>query len=124
MEENVIYEYEERLRKAMVNGDVESLDKLISDELTFVSHIGQRFTKEADIEAHRSGILNITEISFLNQKVIPLEDAAVIITQAKVKAIFAEEHMEDELYYTRVWRMDKNELKVISGHCSSVQKLV
>ena len=122
MEENLIYEYEERLRKAMVNGDVENLDKLISDELSFVSPFGQIITKKDDIESHRSGIINITEIKFLNQKVIPLEDVAVTITQAKVKAILAGEHREDEMCYTRVWQKDKNELKVISGHCSFVQK--
>ncbi|MED4402364.1 nuclear transport factor 2 family protein [Metabacillus fastidiosus] len=122
MEENLIYEYEERLRKAMLNGDVENLDRLISDELSFVSPFGQIITKKDDIESHRSGIVNITEIKFLNQKVIPLEDVAVTITQANVKAILAGEHREDEMCYTRVWQKDKNELKVISGHCSFVQK--
>ncbi|WP_335871848.1 nuclear transport factor 2 family protein [Bacillus sp. 2205SS5-2] len=122
MKKNVICEYEERLRKAMVNGDVENLDRLISDELSFVSPFGQIATKKDDIESHRSGIVNITEIKFLNQKVIPLEDVAVTITQANVKAIIAGEHREDEMYYTRVWQKGKNELKVISGHCSFVLK--
>ncbi|MEM5012431.1 nuclear transport factor 2 family protein [Niallia taxi] len=122
MEETLIYEHEEKLRNAMVNGDVENLDKLISDELTFVSPFGQIVTKEDDIDSHRSGIVNITEIKFLNQKVIPLEDVAVTITQAKVHAIIAGQHTEDEMYYTRVWQKHKNELKVISGHCSFVKK--
>lgn len=122
MEENLICEYEEKLRNAMINGDVENLDKLISDELSFVSPFGQIVTKEDDIDTHRSGIVNITEIKFLNQKVILLENAAVTITQAKVQAITAGQHREDEMYYTRVWQKHKNELKVISGHCSFVQK--
>ncbi|WP_335872284.1 nuclear transport factor 2 family protein [Bacillus sp. 2205SS5-2] len=64
MEEIIIYEYEERLRKAGVNGDVENLDRLISDDLSFVSPVGQITTKEDDIVSHRSGILNITEFTF------------------------------------------------------------
>ncbi|MBC6976192.1 nuclear transport factor 2 family protein [Bacillus sp. Xin] len=122
MDKNLIYEYEEKLRNAMVNGDVEILERLISDELSFVSPFGQIITKEDDINSHRSGIVNLTEIKFLNQKVIPLEDVAVTITQAKVKAIIGGQHREDEMYYTRVWKKDKDELKVISGHCSFVQK--
>lgn len=122
MEENLVYKYEERLRMAMVNSDVENLDKLLSDKLAFVSPFGQVITKKDDIESHQSGIMNITEIKFLSQKVIPLEDAVVTITQAQVKAILAGEHREDEMCYTRVWQSDENGLKVISGSCSFVQK--
>ncbi len=122
MEENLIYEYEESLRKAMVNSDVENLDKLLSDKLAFVSPFGHVITKKDDIEVHKSGMQKITEIKFLSQKIIPLEDAVVTITQAQVKSILAGEHREDELCYTRVWQSDENGLKVISGSCSFVQK--
>ena len=62
MEESLIIDYEERLREAMLIGDVNSLDNLINDNLIFVNHFGQILTKEADIEAHRSGVLNFTDI--------------------------------------------------------------
>lgn len=62
MEERLIFDYEERLRKAMLIGDVDSLDNLINDNLIFVNHFGQILTKEADIEAHRSGLLTFTDI--------------------------------------------------------------
>ncbi|MDN4494722.1 nuclear transport factor 2 family protein [Ureibacillus aquaedulcis] len=120
MEEKVIYEYEEKLRNAMVKGDVESLDKLISDNLIFVSPFGQIVNKEDDINSHRSGIVNITEIEFLNQKIIPLENGAVAITHARVQAMVAGQQREDEMYYTRVWQKQKNGLKVISGHSSFI----
>ena len=35
MEENLIIDYEERLREAMLIGDVNSLDNLINDNLIF-----------------------------------------------------------------------------------------
>lgn len=122
MEENLIYEYEEKLRFAMVNGDVAILDALISDELLFVGPFGQLVTKEDDINAHRSGIVKMTEIEFINQKVIPLKGGAVTITQAKVHAIIAGEQRVDEMFYTRVWENQCNALKVISGHSSFVPK--
>lgn len=120
MDEKLIYEYEEKLRNAMVKGDVDNLDKLISDNLTFVSPFGQIVTKEDDINSHQSGIVNITQIDFLNQKMIPLENGAVTITQARVQAIIAGQQRDDEMYYTRVWQKQNNELQVISGHSSFV----
>ena len=50
MEESLIIDYEERLRKAMLIGDVNSLDNLINDNLIFVNHFGQILTKEADLK--------------------------------------------------------------------------
>ena len=70
MEESLVIDYEERLREAMLIGDVNSLDDLINDNLIFVNHFGQILTKEADIEAHRSRVLNFTDIKILVQKVI------------------------------------------------------
>ncbi len=88
MEESLIIDYEERLREAMLIGDVNSLDNLINDNLIFVNHIGQILTKEADIEAHRSGVLTFTDIKILDQKVILLENSAVTVTRAALKGIF------------------------------------
>ncbi|KGR76375.1 nuclear transport factor 2 family protein [Ureibacillus sinduriensis] len=122
MEESCIYEYEEKLRQAMVEGNVESLDNLISDNLTFVSPFGQIVTKEDDLNSHRLGIVNITDIEFINQKVISLEDGAVTITKARVQATVAGKQREDEMYYTRVWQKQKNGVQVISGHSSFVQE--
>src|SRR3954470_9543958 len=73
-------EHEEMLRKAMLSSDLKTLDELIHDNLIFVNHFGQILTKEADIEAYRSGVLNFTDIKILDQKVILLENSAVTVT--------------------------------------------
>jgi ketosteroid isomerase-like protein len=122
MKENLVRDFEEKLRKAMVDGDVESLVELIADDLIFVNHFGQILTKEADLEAHRSGLLKFSDIKFLDQRVILLENSAVAITRAMLAGTVGGEPIEDEMCYTRVWRMDKNKLIVISGHCSVVQR--
>ena len=122
MEESLIIDYEERLREAMLIGDVNSLDNLINDNLIFVNHFGQILTKEADIEAHRSGVLNFTDIKILDQKVILLENSAVTVTRAALKGIFDIETIEDEMCYSRVWQMNGDKLTIVSVHCSLVQK--
>ena len=110
MEESLIIDYEERLREAMLMGNVNSLDNLINDNLIFVNHFGQILTKEADIEAHRSGVLNFTDIKILEQKVILLENSAVTVTRAALKGIFGKETIEDEMCYSRVWQMNGDKL--------------
>lgn len=122
MEERVVFGYEKRLREAMLAGDVTSLDNLINDNLIFVNHFGQILTKEADIEAYRSGVLNFTEIEILDQKVILLHHSAVTVTRAALKGTVGTEPIEDEMCYSRVWQMNGDTLTIVSGHCSSVQK--
>lgn len=122
MKKGLIVDYEEQLRKAMLTGDVTTLAELIDDNLIFVNHFGQILTKEADIEAHRSGLLNFTDIKILDQKVILLENSAVTVTRAALKGTIGTEPIEDEMCYSRVWKMTGDKLTIVSGHCSSVQE--
>ncbi|PAQ16079.1 DUF4440 domain-containing protein [Bacillaceae bacterium SAOS 7] len=122
MKEGLIVDYEEQLRKAMLTGDVKTLTDLIDDNLIFVNHFGQILTKEADIEAHRSGLLNFTDIKIVDQKVILLENSAVTVTRAALKGTIGTEPIEDEMCYSRVWKMTEDKLTIVSGHCSSVQE--
>ncbi|WP_226001742.1 nuclear transport factor 2 family protein [Paenibacillus sp. BJ-4] len=85
MQNNQIIEYEEKLRKAMLASDVKMLDELIHDNLIFVNHFGQMLNKEADLEAHRSGVLHFTDIQVMDQKVIPLDGTAVTITRVSLQ---------------------------------------
>jgi hypothetical protein len=53
----------------MLSSNVELLDELIADDLIFVNQFGQIFSKQMDIEAHRSGNLKITGIEVLDQRI-------------------------------------------------------
>jgi hypothetical protein len=121
LEETLIMEHEEVLRKAMLTSDLKTLDELIHDDLIFVNHFGQILTKEADIEAHRSGVLNFTDIKVIDQRVKLLDNLAVTVTRASLKGTFGTESIEDEICYTRVWQNIGGKMKIISGHCSSAR---
>jgi phosphoribosylformylglycinamidine (FGAM) synthase-like enzyme len=54
-----IAESEERLRLAMLRSDVNALNELLAPELVFTNHLGQVLTKQDDLEAHRSGTLEV-----------------------------------------------------------------
>jgi len=121
MEENLIIEHEEMLRKAMLSSNLKALDELIHDDLIFVNHFGQILTKEADIEAHRSGLLKFTDIKVMDQRVKLLDTSAVTVTRVSLKGTYGADSIEDEMSYTRVWQNIGGEMKIISGHCSSTR---
>lgn len=119
MEKTLVIEHEEMLRQAMRTSHVEMLDELIHDDLIFVNHFGQILTKEADLEAHRSGALNFTDINVIDQRVKLLDRLAITVTRVSLKGTAGAEPIEDEMCYTRVWQTIDGKLKIISGHCST-----
>jgi hypothetical protein len=92
---------EELLRTAMLSSNVELLDELIADDLIFVNQFGQIFSKEADIEAHRSGNLKITGMDILDQRIRLLDKLAVTVTRVTLTGTFGTPFV-GEFYYTRV----------------------
>lgn len=100
---------------------VKALDELIDQDLIFVNHFGQILTKEADLEAHRSGAFNFTAITVLEQRVKLLDPSAITVTRVSLKGNAGADSIEEEMCYTRVWQYIDGKLKIISGHCSSVK---
>lgn len=121
MKKDLIVSYEERLRQAMLQSDVSALDELIHDDLAFVNHFGHILTKTDDLEAHRSGVMNFTHIEFLEQKITILESTAITITRAALRGNAGGNPIQEEMCYTRIWLINADKAKVISGHCSLVQ---
>ena len=62
MTESVIAELEGRLRDAMLASDVDVLDALLADDLTFVDATGRVWSKADDLNAHRHGIQRIERL--------------------------------------------------------------
>ncbi|OAH57768.1 MULTISPECIES: nuclear transport factor 2 family protein [Bacillaceae] len=96
MEETLIIEHEEMLRKAMLSSNLKTLDEMIHDDLIFVNHFGQILTKEADIEAHRSRVLNFTDIEVMDQRVKLLDRSAVTVTRVSLKGTVGADSIENE----------------------------
>lgn len=115
-----VIEYEEMLRSAMLSNNIELLEELLSDELIFVNHLGQRLSKEEDINVHRSKSLDIAGMEVLEQEVKLFQELAVTITKIALNGALATgESIGGEYSYTRVWKDVEGKLKVVSCHCSS-----
>ena len=119
--EKQIKEHEERLKQAMVQSDVVILDALLAPDLIFTNHLGQRMSKQEDLEAHRSGMLKIGEITTSDQAIKILDNVAVVSVQARIVGKFADTVSENDYRFTRVWsKSTNNNWQVIAGHSSIV----
>ncbi|MET1029659.1 nuclear transport factor 2 family protein [Domibacillus tundrae] len=100
--------------------------EILSFSITFAfalyscfNHFGEILTKEADIEAHRSEVLNFTHIQVIDQRARLLDRSAITVTRVSLKGTLGADSIEDEMGYARVWQNIGGKMKIISGHCSS-----
>ncbi|MBA8879500.1 nuclear transport factor 2 family protein [Phyllobacterium myrsinacearum] len=115
-----IEQCEERLRLAMLAGDVEALKKLLAEDLTFIDHQGRRVDKAADLEIYRNGVLEFMNIEVLDRVIKPLDNVALVSLRARVTGTYYGEKFSEKLAYTRVWSRKSNAWTVISVHCSRI----
>lgn len=116
-----VEECEERLKQAMLLSDVSALDKLLAPDLTFTNHLGHLMTKQDDLEAHKSGMLKVNEITLSDQKITICGGVAVVSVRAHILGSFAGEVSENNYRFTRVWSKTSNKVwQIIVGHSSIV----
>ena len=119
--ETTIEEYEQSLKLAMLQSDIVALDQLLSDGLVFTNHIGNIFTKESDIEAHKSKILEMKEITLSEQQIRTYGNVAVVTVKAYIVGSFEGTESSNSFRFTRVWEQAlDNNWKVITAHSSII----
>ena len=112
---------EQRLRGAMLDSNVGALDDLLADSLCFTNHLGQRMSKAADLEGHRSGATRIAELDVLDLECFVDGEVGIASAHVRIRGSFGGHPSEVELRFTRVWkRGDSGALRVIAAHSSSV----
>jgi len=117
-----IEDAEHRMRAAQLAADVSALDELIDDDLLFTGPNGQLGTKQADLDAHASGVVRFLEHEPVELKVRNLgDDVAVSALLARLRVRVAGKVDAGTYRYTRVWaREDGERWRVIGGHVSQV----
>jgi Domain of unknown function (DUF4440) len=116
-----IIELEERLRQAMLHSDVVELDALIAPELLFTNHLGQIFSKQEDLDAHRSGKFKFTEITPSDRQIQLNHGFAVVSVLMHILGSFEGTPVEQNIRFTRVWAISASGLiQIIAGHTSEV----
>lgn len=115
MADDPILAVEDELRAAMLAGDVATLDRLIDDELMFVSHLGEVVGKAQDLEMHRSHRLRITSMTPSDRRIQRVGDTTVVSVRMHTTAIVDGTPVEQTFRYTRVWHHRADGWKIVSG---------
>lgn len=123
LETQVILACEEKLRTAMIAGDVETLSELIDDDLVFTGPTGAVMTKEEDLEAHRSRTLLIQRLDLFETVLHPMRGDFVATTKAKLEATYDQHPVSGTFAYTRIWHEGERGWRVTAGHCSRIGDL-
>jgi ketosteroid isomerase-like protein len=111
---------EEQLKAAMLAGDVQALDALLADDVTFIDHLGRRVDKLQELEAHRTGILKLDQLDIYDSVIKLLDNAASVSLRARVSGTYYGETFSAKIAYTRVWVCRQDVWTVTSVHYSLV----
>jgi Domain of unknown function (DUF4440) len=116
-----IIELEERLRQAMLHSDVVELDALIAPELLFTNHLGQIFSKQEDLDAHRYGKFKFTEITPSDRQIQLNDGFAVVSVLMHILGSYEGTPVEQNIRFTRVWAISTSgSIQIIAGHTSAI----
>ncbi len=125
--EKTIIEYEERLRFAMLQSDVNALEELLAPELIFTNHLGQILTKSDDILAHKSGKLKINTLTLSESKVQVVghvanaANIAIVSVRTYIIGRYADTSSTADFRFTRVWTLSSDDIwQVVAGHSSII----
>ena len=115
MTDDSILAAEDELRTAMLAGDVATLDRLLDDDLMFVSHLGEVVGKAQDLAMHESRRLRITSMTPSDRRIQRLGETTVVSVQMHTTAIVDGMPVEQTFRYTRVWQRRPDGWKIVSG---------
>jgi ketosteroid isomerase-like protein len=111
---------ENALVEAIKISDVSALDKMLHEDLLFITPDGQTVTKKMDLDSHRAGTMVVDEISLTLELIHVIENTAVstVVYQAKGKMLG--KPLEGTFRYLRVWRLFGETWQVIGGSCTAI----
>jgi ketosteroid isomerase-like protein len=107
---------ETRLQHAQRTGDVDALDALLHTDAVYVGPDGSETTREADLEAHRSGILRLTGTEELSRSVTEFGDAGISRVRVHLVGEAGGQALDAVLVYTRTWVRADGEWQVVQAH--------
>lgn len=118
MSDDPITVCEIELRRPMLDHDVVALDRLIDDALVFTMRNGVVVGKQDDLEAHRTGRIQMTALTPSDQRIVRCGRTAVVNVRMEVAGTFGSTPFSGGFRYTRVWHEQPEGWRVIAGHVS------
>ena len=119
MPDQEIISCEDQLRSAMLAGDVVALDRLIDDDLAFISHEGAVVGKAADLAAHAARTLQLTHMAPSDSRIRRYGDVAVVTVRMAVKGTYADVPFDTAFRYLRVWHLRDGAWRIVAGQMNA-----
>jgi ketosteroid isomerase-like protein len=99
-----VEQLEEQWRVAQLNGDVATMDKLLSDDYIGISLNGQVNTKAQQLERTRTQRIALTRIDLSDMKVKFVGSIAIVTSRAEIEGTSDSTSIKGEYRYTRVYQ--------------------
>ncbi len=115
-----ILKRENDLLEAIKSSDIVHLDKLLHDDLLFISPGGQAVTKQMDLDAHRSGAMIVEALKPTVEQVNIIENTAVVVIVYETKGSMMGVPVEGSFRYIRIWKLFYNGWQVVAGSCVQI----
>ena len=106
---------EERLIEALKNGDFDTLEHLLHDDLRFTIPSGALIGKKEDLENLRSGKMKVETMRSEDQSIDFVEDIGIVNVTIHLKAEFDSQQINCVFRYQRIWKRFNDNWQVIAG---------
>jgi hypothetical protein len=115
-----VHSAELALRRAQLASDVLALETLLDDELVFTGPDGAIYGKRDDLDAHRDGIIKITQLEPSDERIQDFGAIVVISVRMDMRGSFNGTGFAGPFRYTRIWRASDHGWRVVAGHVSAI----
>jgi ketosteroid isomerase-like protein len=113
---------EDRLRQAVLSGDVTELEDLLGDDVVFIDPTGRRIGKEEDLEVYRRNLVSVDLMEVIERRIRVMGDIAVTHTLLAIAGHALGTAFDGMYHYTRVWKLESGRWQVIAAHATAVQR--
>jgi ketosteroid isomerase-like protein len=120
MSTQAIEQLEAELAQAMLNNDLKTLDRLLSDDLIFTGPDGNTIDKAQDLALHRSGDTLLT--TYEMERLLIRIYGSIAITDVKVRLAgsFKSESFEGLYQYLRIYLNQHDRWQIIGGQVTAI----
>jgi ketosteroid isomerase-like protein len=115
-DEQAVLREERALQAAQRASDVAELDRLLHPDLLAVGPDGRLADKDADLDAHRTGVFRIGELEEEDLQVRVVGDTAMTFVVLRVRGTIGDEEVAGRMRYTRTWSRDGGAWRVVGAH--------
>lgn len=110
-----IEQFEGRLRRAMLAGDVDALNDLIAERLVFVGIGGSVISKEDDLSLYRFGEQRIIRLDVEESRIEVVDSVAIVVVLAHMVGTFHGQPFRGRFRQMRTWALIATRWQIIAG---------